>query len=292
MLDFKKLELEEIPLIKSYLDNVSTKICDITIGGIFIWRDLFDVHYAIYNDILFFKVRYIRNEVAFTKPIGGDFFSAIDIILNYCQSNDLPLILCTMTNELLNELKEKYNIINITYERDWYDYLYLSDDLISLKGKKYSAVRNNINKFKGTYSNYKLVDINDTNIASLIDFYLSIGNFNDSNIKVYEDSHKTLEVLNYYKLYDFIGSILYVDNIIVGFSIGEIVDNVFFNHIEKANTNYVGVYQVLVNEVTKRYCQNIMYINREDDSGEIGIRFSKLKYRPIELLEKITIEIS
>ena len=79
---------------------------------------------------------------------------------------------------------------------------------------------------------------------------------------------------------------------IVGFSVGEIVYDTLIVHIEKGDTDYEGVYQVLSNEFAKRFVTpEVKYINREDDSGDSNLRTSKLSYHPLKILEKFTIWI-
>ena len=48
---------------------------------------------------------------------------------------------------------------------------------------------------------------------------------------------------------------------------------------------------MVTNQFLKMYAQNdeIKFVNREDDSGDEGLRKAKLSYRPIELLEKNTV---
>ena len=293
MLEFRKLELYDIPLVSKYIDKVSSRICDVTIGGIFIWRDLFKAEIALYDDMIFFKVLYLRNQIAFSRPIASDINKAINILSEYTRSNNIPLVMCTLTYDLVDIIKENNTVLKITEERDWFDYLYKSEDLINLIGKKYSSVRNNINVFNKLYPNNKFVVINKDNIDKAIAFFKRTADFLDkSNIIKYEDTHKTLEVLENNDLYKFVGGILFVDDQVVGFSLGEVKDDVFYTHIEKGDVSYKGVYQVLVNRMSKEFCSKITYINREDDSGEEGMRASKLKYRPIKLLEKLTVIIN
>ena len=291
MLEFKKLELEHIPLVEKYLIKTSSEICDVTIGGIFIWRDLFKSEYALYDDMLFFKVIYLRNEIAFSTPMADDKIKAIEVLKIYCKNNGLPFIMCTITEKLLVQFKEYYKIKKVIEERDWFDYFYLSKDLINFTGKKYSTQRNNINKFKRMYSDNNFEKINNSNLKDIKDFFLKYSSNIDTkaNKIILEDTIKTHEVLDNYTLYNFVGGVLYVYNEVVGFVIGEIRGDVFFIHIEKGNSKYKGVYQVLVNEVCRMFCEDIKYVNREDDSGEIGMRESKLRYRPIKLLEKLTV---
>ena len=52
-------------------------------------------------------------------------------------------------------------------DRDMYDYVYLSEDLINLKGRKYQKKRNHINKFKKRYEwNYET--ITDDNVEECL----------------------------------------------------------------------------------------------------------------------------
>ena len=59
-------------------------------------------------------------------------------------------------------------------------------------------------------------------------------------------------------------------------------------HVEKANREFEGSYAVINNEFVK-YCKekyNIRWVNREDDSGDLGLRQAKLSYKPDHLALK------
>ena len=84
--------------------------------------------------------------------------------------------------------------------------------------------------------------------------------------------------------------VLKVDGEIVGFSIAEVVGDTLHIHTEKANVAYEGAYPMLVNLFAKRHVgAGVVYINREEDCGEAGLRHSKLSYHPIEILAKHTL---
>jgi hypothetical protein len=57
-------------------------------------------------------------------------------------------------------------------------------------------------------------------------------------------------------------------------------------HVEKANTQYRGLYQAINNEFCKHLPSNIKYINREEDMDIPGLRTSKQSYRPYKMIEK------
>ena len=78
---------------------------------------------------------------------------------------------------------------------------------------------------------------------------------------------------------------------IVSFAIGEKRDNVIFIHIEKADVNYAGAYQMIVNEFAKKFASDVEFINREDDAGDLGLRTSKQSYHPVSRPKKLNVEV-
>ena len=101
------------------------------------------------------------------------------------------------------------------------------------------------------------------------------------------------EVLDHFDEYAFLGGILRVDGAIVGISMGEIVRDTLYVHIEKADVRYSGVYQKLVNCFAREFVTDeVRYINREEDVGDPGLRKSKLSYHPVALQEKYTVRVS
>ena len=79
---------------------------------------------------------------------------------------------------------------------------------------------------------------------------------------------------------------------IVGVAMGEIVRDTLFTHIEKANVEYPGVYQKLVNCFARTFATGeVKFINREEDVGDPGLRKSKMAYHPLTLLEKFTVRV-
>ena len=80
---------------------------------------------------------------------------------------------------------------------------------------------------------------------------------------------------------------------IVALSVGEVVGDTLYCHVEKARVDYAGSYQAIVSWFAKYALEkDTLYINREDDSGEERLRYSKLAYRPIDLIEKYWVAIS
>ena len=292
MLEFKKLSLEDIPVIREYFLKYPCRSCDLTIGGVFMWRDYFGSEYAIFNNTLIFKVNYLDSQVAFTCPVGEDFDGACEQIKDYCTHHSIPLIFCVVTDSNLKKLKKLFPDFSSHSERDWADYIYSAEALKTLAGRKYSAQRNHINKFKRLYPNSSFEKMTAQTANECIDFLLNKIALKDSESAL-EERQKVIEVLENFDAYGFDSGILRIDGEIAGFSCGEITGDTLAVHIEKANIAYDGVYQMLTNSYLQMFLKpEVLFVNREDDAGDEGLRKAKLAYHPIELLNKKTVTVN
>ncbi len=292
MVSFKKLTLSDIDKIRPYFMLSKTRTCDNTVGGAVMWRDFFSEEYAIINDTLIFKLNYLHHQTAFTMPLGKDVFGALHTIADYCTENNIPMKICCATESDVMLLMAQFDVEAVK-EENWSDYLYLASDLANMKGKKYNGQRNHINRFMRENSSYEFSVIDDSNIGDIISFFdtFNMHNVKDSPIFI-EEKKKVYEVLNNYDCYGQTGLVLYVENSIAAFSVGEVIGDTLYVHIEKADTDVEGAYQMIVREFTASNLEKgIVYVNREDDAGDEGLRTSKLSYHPCELIDKYTVKV-
>ena len=63
-------------------------------------------------------------------------------------------------------------------------------------------------------------------------------------------------------------------------------ENFCLVHFEKGDNNYKGVYQFINNETAKNLPETVLYINREQDLGDEGLRQAKMTYRPCGFINK------
>lgn len=135
-MDFKVLGLEHVELLRPYFVKNLCRICDCTIGGTFIWRDLFKTEFSITDEILYLKVKYLTGDVAFTPPRGepcaGE--ETYDRIIDYCREIGCVPRLCAVSPHRLERIKALYPDAKAYTDRAWSDYLYLSDDIVNLPG--------------------------------------------------------------------------------------------------------------------------------------------------------------
>jgi hypothetical protein len=294
MLNFAPLTLNDIATVRPYLKFQQSRICDYSIGGIFMWREYFHTRFTIFHDALLFQVRYLSGITAFTVPLGErpeDCLAAMEQLELYCKKKELPLVYCTVPDNVLPMFRERYPAAFIQPSRDWFDYLYRTEDLKSFRGKKYDGQRNHIHKFQRLYPDYAFEEITEENLPRVSAFYDNfVVYYGKPGDLAQEESSKVKELLENYALYGLFGGVVAVQGKIVAMSIGERVNDTLFIHVEKADIEYPGIYQVIVQEFLKHFArEGDEFVNREEDVGDEGLRRSKLSYHPVSLLEKSTV---
>lgn len=295
MLNFIKLTLDDIEKIKPYFLYSANRACDNTVGGTFIWRDYFTAEYAIWNDTLVFKMKinYHNGITAFTYPLGDDVAGCIERLEDYCDCEGLAVTYCKITQEELSTLKTIYCNTRIYHESNWGDYLYNAEDLVNLSGRKYHGQKNHLNNFKKAHPDYSFEVMTSDNVIDVLDFYRTLKAPPPDSSEIFiEDYQKTFEVLENFDVYGLPGGFIRVDGKVTAFAIGEVIGDVLHIHIEKADTSYKGMYQVINNEFARNFSgAGVKFINREDDAGDAGLRIAKQSYHPVELIDKYIVEV-
>lgn len=294
MLTFDRITAENIMKAADFFQYKISRTSDYTVGAMYMWRDFYNTSFTIYEDMILYKVNFL-NRISFTYPVGGGSFEkAMQALREYCNTNNLPLWFCTVPEEVLPILEEQYHgTIPGAPSRDWADYLYLAEDLAEMAGRRYSGQRNHINKFKKLFPDYKYQRINADNLPRVIEFLKDYEkNHGKGAALAREELVRTLELMPYLEAFKLPGGFIEVDGIIAAMSVGEVVNDTLYCHIEKAVRDYEGSYQMIVKEFAKDMLgYGIKYINREEDVGDEGLRTSKLSYHPVRLLDKYCVLI-
>lgn len=178
-------------------------------------------------------------------------------------------------------------------DRPNFDYVYSTQELIELKGRDYHSKKNHLNFFLNNYK-YEYVELTEDMAGEAMRF---IKDFNLRKNLESKHERELLEMeeqamkdvfLNIKNVGYLTGAIL-IDGKIEALSIGGYLGKKTVTvHVEKANTEYRGLYQLINNEFCKHVAAHVKYINREEDMGIPGLRKAKLSYKPVKLIEKHT----
>lgn len=285
-MEFHKVTPADRIWIQEAMYPTGYQSCELSFANIFSWGELWNTEVAQVDGTLI-----CRMEGGYSIPIGQNRDSAMHKLLNFVEKR--PFRLFGITEADMDWVRSKVGEVEFEYDRRWSDYLYLSDSLATLKGKKLSAKRNHINAFLREHEDWHTEPITSENIGAVHEFlhrWVSEQQPADENLQS-ELEMCEKELAQYFEL-GLEGLILYADGQIVAYSYGEPISNsVYCVHVEKALGQVRGAYPLINREFVKTYCGNYLYVNREDDSGEEGLRKAKLSYDPAIIVHKYEAEV-
>jgi len=308
--------LETKPIIEKYLSKINVDISDYTFAANYIWLANSSGFYAIVNKCFCLFSMSGGELTMLLPPLGkkkhiteammqcfelmnennsSKYYARIDyvqgaMIEEFVQSAD--------DAQSMFEMLEHYVI-----EKKLVDYVYEANSLINLRGNSYHTKRTEINKFVKSYPNYRIEELKSTKHFDEI-----MGLFNkwvSDRLKympheeaelflegIHQERHAIKRVLKHYDEMELIGLVIYIDDKIKGFSIGEKINaDTACVIIEKTDFEILGCAQFIFREFTKvlQTYYGVEYINVGDDMGFENLKKVKMSYRPFKLVPKYTI---
>lgn len=290
---FQQLTLNQVEIVREKFATLSSKTCDYTVGGMFMWRDFYKMEYHVDKDDIF--IRQIDNfgNIFYALPMSNDIVGALQkLACEELAAGNNKLRFCTIPEEYLETITQLFGEFRIFEDMDFFDYLYRTLDIVELKGHKYSGQRNLINQFKRNINNWSFCPIDSENIRRVIEYYHNkCTDLTETSVFAQEENRMVRDVLVNMNIYGMLGGFLEANGEIVGFSLGEIINQTLYTHVERADRHVKGAYQMLVNQFANTFAKDkVDFINREEDMGNIGLRIAKEAYHPVCLLKKYTIE--
>lgn len=194
--------------------------------------------------------------------------------------------------------KKKNNALEILIETDsgfvdfnslkkFPDYIYLREDLASLKGNAYKHKRASCNYFsknyKFQYLAYRQTMKNDC--LKLFSRWASSRKQKSQDFyyhKLLEDSFSAHKLaIENFKALGLTGRVIKIKNKIAAYTFGfELKKDIFCVLLEVCDLKFKGISEFIFREFSREMSQ-YKYINTMDDSGLENLRISKLSYHPI-----------
>lgn len=288
MLDFHFPTLSDKQWVKQALEKSQYWGCEYSFGNIFLWSNAYQTRIAQYKN--FFLSKSGTDRYCYCFPAGeGDLADAIRQIYEDAQKCGKSFCMYGVTKQAIAMLEQIMpNSFDYTPGRNDFDYIYTSDDLIHLSGKKYHSKRNHIARFIRE-NQWSYEDITESNIPECRAFNARWAEEKGSDITsgILTELQMVDKAFDNFAALGLIGGLLRVDGEIVAYTFGEeITPDIFCVHVEKALAQVNGAYPMINREFAERKLHSYRYINREEDVGVEGLRKAKLSYHPSILLEK------
>lgn len=292
---FNRPQLEDRETLIRYFREANQRGCERTFANAYLWARFYNLGWAEIEDTAVLRSG-VEGSYSFTYPMGnGDRKAAVETILKICEENGQPFRMHGLSKSEFEELESYFpGRFQVEWPRDVEDYVYETEKLIQLSGKKYHGKKNHINQFKAANPDWSYEPITDENVEECFQMALKWRQENGCDEHHGKNSEMcvTLNSLRLQKELELKGGILRVGGEIVAFTLGEPVnDDTFVVHIEKAHAHVRGAYPMINQQFLEHEVADYTYVNREDDTGDEGLRKAKLSYRPAFMVEKGTVTL-
>jgi hypothetical protein len=290
---FTPLSVTDYQNLNGFFQNQQYRLSSYSLLSLIVWSNqTLQTYYTIENNTLMIgnkSVNHPQNNHLFlplspTKNITPDYLSMIAKKSGFERYWFVPedfLLEC--------DRKEVEIYFTVTEQTEFDDYIYLSEDLIHLKGNKYLRQRNLINQFNKKYVQKGKVEvemIHHTNTSACLNFLQKWCEIRDCNLEENEnlacEKMATVTTLNNFDALEAKGLLVRISGEVGAFGISShLTDSMGVLNFEKAYPDIKGLYQFLDNECAKRLFSGYTYINKESDMNLPNLAQSKKSYNPI-----------
>jgi len=292
---YKPLEIEDKDTFNKKLTHISPIISEFTFTNLWMWRDYYQFAWKQLEDtsIILVSLHDPTKLIAF-PVIGDDYDQVIPELEQFKVGLNLPVEIHRVPELDVKKIQSKYSDAKIFEDRDDWDYVYKRENLVNLSGGSYETIRRKLNKFNKEYP-IRLESLTPKNAHLCLELQEEWCNLRScSDTPSLENEDKAIRdiLLNIEKL-NIVGFLVFHNDRLIGYSIGEPLNsNTFVIHVEKGNTDYFGLYQVLNQIFAEKYAVGFEYINREQDLGIEGLRRSKESYHPSKYVKKYIVQLN
>ncbi len=290
---FKPLELDDRGFINDMLREYGSGISEMTFTNLFIWRKHYGFEWAAYRDWFFIISRNGKNGAYAFQPVGpSSRKEAVIILLEWLRGEK------NINNPRIERADERCvaelnDISNLVIEplRDHFDYVYRKEDLVQLAGSRYRSKRNHINQFLRLYTfGYEPLQEKHIGDCLALQEKWCLMNRCEDDLDLLGEDEAVREILTCFKTLQVQGAVITIEGRVRAFTAGERLGNeTVVIHIEKADPDIPGLYQLINQQFCKNMPDDVIYVNREQDLGIDGLRKAKLSYYPDHFIEKYRI---
>ncbi|MDD5644535.1 MAG: phosphatidylglycerol lysyltransferase domain-containing protein [bacterium] len=286
--EFEDIRPEHRDIFKRYFSLYGKKSCNFLFANIFSWKDILKFRVSSLDGNLIIAGSQ-DGRAFFYEPVG-DKNTAESVKAVFRHFRDVPggIYVKGASAGFVKNIIGGDKSFSVAENRDDFEYIYLTEELIALKGNKYHSKKNLYNQFKKN-NNYRYIELEQAIAKQCVNFIDKWCEERECGLDPRQAKEncaakKMLENLDYLELR---GAVFEVNGTLSGLTIGEeLSPDTFVVHVEKAAGAVKGLYQAINREFLEKEASGYKYVNREEDDGFPGLRKAKMSYYPVELLKK------
>lgn len=286
-MEFKPFRIEDKARIDSYFSVHHYEQIDCTFNTLFLWQDAYQTSWAEQDGILFVRAG-TGKDTFFMPPFAKEeenFVHGLALIHEEYDKLGLPFRLKSASSWVTEQIERlvpgKYDFIE---DRDNEEYIYRTEDMIRLPGKKLRMKKNHLNGFLRQYADYQYEAITKENLedakAGIHDWFLRHGD-------IEEEEQAIKRCFDHWDALGVKGAVIRIYGKVEAFTNGDSINEKMAHIIfEKANPEIRGLYQAINRDFLIHEFAETEFVNREEDLGLPGLREAKMGYHPDHLTEK------
>ena len=300
---FKQILPSDYPKFKVFFARQRYKLCAYSLSSIIVWSNhLYNPYGAIDGETLIICNKWTTrkkdpylilpisqvkeyvpeelHDLAVTLGIEAYWFVPDDYIKRYKQSR----------------IEHYFEVIE---QKEFEDYVYLTEDLSELKGNKYSKKRNLIHQFERDYLRKGRVRIEKItpSVVSECNAFIEewckergSGLGRDKGLA--REKQAAINAVENINILEASGILVRIDGVFSAFGISsKLTNNMGALHFEKAFAGIKGLYQFVDNKCAKHLFNGCTYINKESDMNIRGLARAKKSYHPIMRIKSYRLRV-
>ena len=292
-IEFREITKDDKKIFDKYLRLTYHENSAFNFTNFYMWRKYYQARFAVEDDVLF-----IKYGEKFLQPFCDDaqILEAVKKIVDEYKKNPTEYIFINAEKNFIEQL-EKISDLDFEFlpQHNRFDYVYSTQDLINLSGRKYHQKKNSVNAFRNSYPAAQYVSDFTDEIKNLCVERMNIW-YTEHDLQEYPalpfERDAIKELLDDFDFFDIKGGALIFADKVIAFSLGEQINSdTAVIHIEKADFDVKGAYAFINQQFAARTWKDLKFINREEDLGIAGIRSAKESYRPVKMIEKFHVKL-
>ena len=294
--DFKAIEIDDRQGITDILRSGRPGTSELTFTNLFVWRKHYSFRWALYGECLCIVGKENAGPDFAMAPVGpsGRVETGIAVLEWLKETTGVSSPSIERADEGLAREASRSSRLLAEEEREHFDYVYLTRDLINLPGKKNRSKRNKINRFVRSYGSYVYEELTENHVKAALDLQEKwcLMKRCEEDLNLLGEWDAVREILNNYSELKVAGAVIIVGGEVKAFTLGEpLSDDMALIHIEKADPSLPGLYQLINQQFCARRWMGMTFVNREQDLGLPGLRGAKLSYNPDHFIKKYSITL-
>ena len=263
-----------------------------TFTNLFMWRECYHIRRAFDEHALYVMAER-DGEPFFLAPFVADpaqLPAAIEKLIEVAEflgaKKQFRGVYCDIKAEIEAAFPERFTF---TADRENFDYIYLTENMITLSGRKLHGKKNHLNAFRREFPDHQYHPLTTEWLDPCLEFAArwcaQRPDKDDPSLQCEQCAIR--HVFNNLADLPIRGGVLVVNGRVEAFSFGEFInDDMVLIHVEKANPEIRGLYAAINQQCCEQAWPDSKYVNREEDMGLEGLRRAKESYQPAYLLEK------